>query len=218
MVQNEDKYVILTPAGVLYSFSAEKPNEQQASLQAMLPAEILLSAKQWAERYSDLWLQDFIQEGWVELIDNQITSPHVQLDSFLPYVAASLSGSRRAAIASDEGFCLARIGFSQAEADTLCVAAADFYGFMTRQRQRGWGVDGQAISFFNNIDMLMPKTSFAFLWVNGTGYWLVLEDEPLLNNRAFVEMIWGIKATGERFSERAEASLSTDEPIPAKES
>lgn len=200
MSQLANKYVILTPAGVLYSFSQVKPNEQQQALQAMLPSEKVMSIQEWTNRYSEKWLETFVEEGWVELLDTQLISPHVQLDSFLPYVVASLSGSRRAAIGSDEGFCLARIGFSQEQADTLCVAAADFFDFLTRQRQRGWIIDGQAISFFSNIDMLMPTTSFIFLWVNGTGYWLILEDEPMMNNRAFVELVWGIKATGERFA------------------
>ena len=46
--------------------------------------------------------------------------------------------------------------------------------------------------------MLMPATSFIFLWIEGAGYWLVIEGEPLINNRAFVELIWGIKADNER--------------------
>lgn len=207
MSDTEEKYVILTPAGVLHAFSHVAPNEQQQALQAMLPAEQVDSVKDWSERYSQIWLNMFIEEGWIELIDKPLIAPHIQLDAFLPYVAASLSGSRRSAIGSDEGFCLARIGFAQEEADTLCVAAADFFDFLKRQQQRGWVVEGQAISFFNNIDMLMPATSFIFLWINGTGYWLILEGEPLLNNRAFVELVWGIKATGERFTERADKKI-----------
>lgn len=203
MASLDEKYIILTPAGVLYSFAYVAPSEQQQALQDILTPEQSVTASQWSERYSEKWLEMFIDEGWVEVLDNQVRAPHVQLDSFLPYVVASLSGSRRAAIASDEGFCLARIGFSDEEAETLCVAAADFFDFLTRQQQRGWSIKGQATSFFSNIDMLMPTTSFIFLWINGAGYWLILEGEPLLNNRAFVELVWGIKSTGERFTKRA---------------
>ena len=28
------------------------------------------------------------------------------------------------------------------------------------------------------------------------GLFLIIEDEPLINNRFFVELVWGIKATG----------------------
>lgn len=213
MAQIEDKYVILTPAGVLFAFADETPNEQQAALQAMLPTEAVIQAKQWSDTYSETWLDTFIEEGWAELIDQHLISPHNQLERFLPYVAASLSGSRRAAIASHEGVCLARTGFSPEEADNLSMAAADFYGFITRQRQRGWNNEGQAISFFSNIDMLMPRISFAFLWINGSGYWLILEDEPLLNNRAFVELIWGIKATTERMTERDDNTTAINQQI-----
>lgn len=203
MAEQAIDYVVLTPAGVLHSFSQMTPTEQQQALQAMLAPERLMSAQEWIERYSELWLTMFIEEGWVELVEKPIIAPQVKLDQFLRYVSASLSGSRRVAIASNEGFCLASIGFSQSEAETLCVAAADFYDFLQRQEKRGWAVHDHAVSFFPSVDMLMPTTSFIFLWINQQGYFLVLEDEPLLNNRAFVELVWGIKSTGERFEHRA---------------
>lgn len=216
MAEQNDTYIILTPAGVLHGFSHVNPSEQQLALQAMLAPEQTMSAFEWGERYSELWLDMFIEEGWVEVVDRPIVAPHVQLDSFLRYVSASLSGSRRVAIGSDEGFCLAKMGFSQQEADTLCVAAADFFGFLQRQQQRGWVVHGHAVSFFSTIDMLMPNTSFIFLWINNKGYWLIIEDEPLLNNRAFVELVWGIKATGERFEQRAKKKLEDIEAAEAR--
>lgn len=205
--QHKDIYVILTPAGVLHSFSQVEPSEQQRALQAMLSPHQTLLAQAWIERYSELWLDMFVEEGWVELIEKPIVAPRVQLDNFLRYVSASLSGSRRVAIASDEGFCLAKLGFTQQEADTLCVAAADFFSFLQRQRQRGWAINAQAVSFFSGIDMLMPDTSFVFLWINDAGYWIIIEDEPLLNNRAFVELVWGIKANAERSEQPAESAL-----------
>lgn len=112
---------------------------------------------------------------------------------------ASLSGTRRAAIGSNEGFCLARVGYTQEEADTLSVAAADFFDFLNRQKQRGWVIKDQAVSFFEQVDLLMPTTSFVFLWIDDSGYVLILDGEPLTNNRAFVELIWAIKTSGLRF-------------------
>lgn len=217
MPDQNEKYVILTPSGVLHGFSHVNPSEQQLALQAMLAPEQTMTAFEWGERYSEIWLDMFIEEGWVEVVDKPIIAPHVQLDNFLRYVSASLSGSRRVAIGSDEGFCLAKMGFTQQEADTLCVAAADFFGFLQRQQQRGWVVHGHAVSFFSTIDMLMPNTSFIFLWINNKGYWLIIEDEPLLNNRAFVELVWGIKATGERFEQRTQKKLDDLEAAEAKE-
>ena len=210
MPEQNDTYVILTPAGVLHGFSSANPSEQQLALQAVLAPEESMTAREWGERYSDTWLDMFIEEGWIETIEKRVVAPHVQLDNFLKYVAASLSGSRRVAIASDEGFCLAKMGFTQQEADTLSVAAADFYGFLERQQQRGWAVHGYGVSFFTSIDMLMPNTSIVFLWINKAGYFLIIEDEPLINNRAFVELVWGIKATGERFEQRARLAEQSD--------
>jgi hypothetical protein len=31
------------------------------------------------------------------------------------------------------------------------------------------------------------------------GYWLIVMGEPLLNNPALVELLWGIKQAGARF-------------------
>lgn len=210
MADLDNNYVILTPAGVLHGFSSVEPNEQQQALQDMLAPEQTMTAQGWSDRHSELWLDMFIEEGWVELLEKPLLAPQVQLDNFLRYVSASLSGSRRVTIASDEGFCLAKMGFTEQEAETLCVAAADFYEFLQRQQKRGWAVHGHAVSFFSSIDMLMPNTSFIFLWIDGRGYWLIIEDEPLLNNRAFVELVWGIKSTGERFKLRAEEAAALE--------
>lgn len=199
-MQPEQQYVILTPAGALYAFSNLVPNEQQQTLQSLLPHTTLWNMHDWINEYGKAQLTLFIESGWVECINKPLIAPTQPLDTFLPYVVASLSGHRRAAIGSDDGFCLARIGLSQQEADILCVVATDYWVFLQRQHQRGWKGGGQSISFFSQIDMLMPMTSFVFLWINDTGYWLIIEGEPLLNNRAFVELIWAIKVEGEKFS------------------
>lgn len=193
-------YITLTPAGVFESFSQSEPTPKQLALQALLSGRETLLVETWLEEYSELWLESFIEQGFIEKLSTFLPAPNLPLDQFLPYVVASLSGKRRAAIASDEGFCLARIGYSQEEADTLSVAAADFSDFMLRQKQRGWAIESQAISFFQQVDLLIPETSFVFLWIDGSGYAIIIDGEPLTNNRAFVELIWGLKTSGLRFN------------------
>lgn len=39
-------------------------------------------------------------------------------------------------------------------------------------------------------------------WVDGIGYWLILGGEPLLNNRALVDLAWGLRIAGNKFSAR----------------
>ena len=182
-------YLTLTPAGVFEAFSQAEPTDEQLALQDLLSYGQTLLAGDWLERYAERWLQRFIEHGWIEKLSLLLPAPNLPLDQFLPYVVASLSGKRRAAIGSDEGFCLARIGYNQEEADTLSVAAADFSGFMLRQKQRGWAIESQAISFFQQVDLLIPETSFVFLWIDGAGYVLIIEGEPLTNNRLLSEVI-----------------------------
>ncbi|MBO1529763.1 hypothetical protein J3492_00855 [Psychrobacter sp. F1192] len=199
MSTSHKNYITLTPAGVFEAFSQSEPTPMQLALQALLSGRETLLVSEWLEDYSELWLDSFVEQGFIEKLSTFLPAPNLPLDQFLPYVVASLSGKRRAAIASDEGFCLARIGYTQEEADMLSVAAADFSGFMLRQKQRGWAIESQAISFFQKVNLLIPETSFVFLWIDGSGYALIIDGEPLTNNRAFVELIWGIKTSGLRF-------------------
>lgn len=203
MATADDSYIILTPSGVLEAFSQSEPTSEQKSLQRLLASRISMSINEWVDEYSYEWLEDFEEKGWIEPLDKPLPAPTVPLDQFLPYVVASLSGNRRAAIGSDEGFCLARIGYSQDEAEMLCVAAADFLDFVTRQNQRGLQIGGQAFSFFDHVDLLIPTTSFVFLWIDGQGHALIIDGEPATNNRALVELIWGIKTAGLRFNKDA---------------
>ena len=101
------------------------------------------------------------------------------------------------------------MGYSEQEAETLCVAAADFFEFAARQKQRGWTGTGRAVSFHEGIDMLLPTTTLMLFWVDGTGYWLILGGEPLLNNRALVELIWGIRTAGTKFAVRETTSIAS---------
>lgn len=144
-------------------------------------------------------LEEGLRCGWLHEIGRELQAPNVALDNYLPHAIAGLSGSRMAALASDDGFCLARVGFLQEDADALCVAAADFLDFVSRQKQRGFKGTGRAVAFHESIDMLLPETTLVLFWVDGVGYWLILGDEPLLNNRVLVELVWGIRFAREKF-------------------
>ncbi|MDO5288896.1 MAG: hypothetical protein Q4F13_04595 [Pseudomonadota bacterium] len=200
--QRTDPYLMLTPAGALHAFADKVPDETCAMLQALMPRGVSLRRSEWlaqAQGHKAL-LARALYEGWVHEVERELQAPDVRLDNYLPHAIAGLSGSRMAALASDDGFCLARVGYSQDEADTLCVAAADFFDFVARQKQRGFKGTGRAVSFHEGIDMLLPTTTFMLFWVDGVGYWLILGGEPLLNNRALVELIWGIRVAGTKFS------------------
>ncbi len=199
MVTEDKQYIMLTPEGVFEAFSYTETNDKKSSLQALLSKRSTWQLEDWVNKYHNEWLEDFKDRGLVQLLSKPLPAPNIPLDKFLPYVMASLSGNRKAVIGSNEGFCLARTGCSQEEADTLSVAGADFFDFLNRQQQRGWVINEQAISFFPSVDLLMPTTSFIFLKIDGEGYILIIDGEPLTNSHAFVELIWGIKASGLRF-------------------
>ena len=72
--------------------------------------------------------------------------------------------------------------------------------FAARQARRGWHGASRYVSFHTDPEFLLPSQSFLPFWVDGAGYWLVIAGEPLLNNPALVELLWGIKEAGTRFS------------------
>lgn len=193
---------MLTPAGVLHACAAQEPGDGDALLQTLMPDGPALRRSAWlaqSPRHQAL-LAEALRQAWVEEVPRQLNAPDVRLDDFLPHAIAGLSGMRMAALASGDGFCLARAGYAQNEADTLCAAAADFMDFVERQKHRGWSGTGRAVSFFDHVDMLLPTTSLVLFWVDGVAYWLILGGEPLLNNRALVELIWGIRVAGNKFA------------------
>lgn len=196
----QNPYLALTPSGVIHAFADASPNEKQQALQALVSQSHSMPTEEWLDKYSHEWLEEFNEKGWVQRLSQDLPAPNMPLDTFLPYVVASLSGTRKAAIGSNEGFCLARIGYTDDEADRLAVAGADFFDFFVRQRERGLTIAEQAVSLFDDVELLMPTTSFMFLWIDNTGYVLILDGEPLTNNRALVELVWAIKTSGLRFS------------------
>ena len=200
----DETYLMLSPAGALYAFAQAQPDETAIMLQSLLAGKTAPKSSAWLAQNPShgVLLARALHEGWVQELGRELQAPDTKLDNFLPHAIAGLSGNRTAALASDDGFCLGLVGYSQDEADTLCVAAADFFSFVARQQARGWAGSGRAVSFFESIDMLLPTTSFALFWVDGTGYWLILGGEPLLNNTALVELIWGIRSAGSKFALR----------------
>jgi len=202
MTTTASEWFMLTPAGALHAFARQQPEETELALQALLMDDRALDVAAWADKASTAptVLGTALEQGWVQRLPRPLQGPDAKLDDFLPHVIASLSGERRAVLASEGGFCLGRTGIDQDEAETLSAAAADYSGFAERQARRGWEGASRYVSFHSDPEFLMPSYSFIPFWVDGAGYWLVVAGEPLLNNPALVELMWGIKEAGTRFA------------------
>ena len=117
-------------------------------------------------------LEQALTQGWVHPVSRRLQAPDVRLDNYPPHAIAGLSGTRTAALASEDRFCLARAGYPQAEADTLCVMAADFSALSSGNTRAVDGT-GRAVSFHESIDLLLPSITLCQFWVDGH-YWLIL--------------------------------------------
>lgn len=203
-----DPFLMLTPMGTLRAYAAAVPDETSAVLQTLMAEASAPRRSDWLKQAATHaeFLARALESGWIHEVSQPLHAPDAKLDNYLPHAIAGLSGTRTAALASGDGFCLARVGYSEEEAEALCAAAADLADFVTRQQQRGWTGSGRAVSFHEDIDMLLPATTLIMFWVDGTGYWLILGDEPLINNIAFVQLVWGLRAAGAKFATRAERS------------
>ncbi|ABM38110.1 hypothetical protein [Polaromonas naphthalenivorans] len=202
MTLTASEYFMLTPAGVLHAFAHPTPDQTASALQTLLTGERSLNLAAWtaADPLAPSVLAGALDSGWVQVLHSSLQGPDARLDDFLQHVIASLSGERRAVLASEEGFCLGRTGVDQDEAEIVCAAAADYSGFAARQARRGWDGGTRYVSFHRDPEFLLPDHVFMPFWVDGAGYWLILMGEPLLNNPALVELLWGIKQAGTRFA------------------
>ena len=202
MTSPATEWFMLTPAGVLHAFARPQPDATELALQALLAGHRSLDLADWTAKaeVAPAIVTDAVVQGWVQLLHRPLQGPDANLDDFLQHVIASLSGERRAVLASEGGFCLGHTGLGQDEAETLCAAAADYADFAARQARRGWHGASRYVSFHTDPEFLLPSHSFMPFWVDGAGYWLVIAGEPLLNNPALVELLWGLKEAGTRFS------------------
>ncbi|RMX03554.1 hypothetical protein D8I35_16925 [Corticibacter populi] len=195
-----DSWLTLTPQGVLQAFGSAEPNELQLALQSLLRKELAVSKSEWSiSTRHNAYLEQARDQQWVQVLSAPVNGPDTRLSDFIRHVIAPLSGERRAVLASESGFCLDRVGVEQDEAEALSAAAADFSEYARRQARRGWQGASRYVSFFDDPQLLLPSWSFVPIWVDGAGYWIIIGDEPLLNNLALVELVWGICLAGKRF-------------------
>lgn len=202
---DNSRWLALTPEGALQAFGSPQPDDVSAALQSLLDEDASPQIGVWLKRAprNQTALPAALERGWVEVLDRPIPAPDVRLDTFVEHLVGTLSGEQRAALGADNGFCLGWQGMSADEAEALCVAAADYAAFAVRQVQRGWHGAMRYVSFHRDAAMLMPEVSFIPFWVDEVGYWLIPRGEPLLNQGALVELMWGIKRAGARFATAA---------------
>lgn len=196
-----DTWYTLTPQGVLYAFGSATPDAQQQALQALLRSEQAMSKSEWGISHLEhANVRQAQERQWLQLLTRPVSGPDTRLSDFIRHVIAPLSGQRQAVLASDTGFCLDRVGVEQAEAEAVSAAAADFSEYAKRQSRRGWQGASRYVSFHQDAHLLLPSWTFVPIWVDGSGYWLAIAGEPLLNSLALVELVWGICLAGNRFA------------------
>ena len=115
MTASASEWLILTPTGVLHAFARKQPDESALALQALLAGDTTLDLAGWARSAPSApeIAAQALEQGWVQRLARPLQGPDAKLDDFLQYVIASLSGERRAVLASEGGFCLGALAWSR---------------------------------------------------------------------------------------------------------
>ena len=193
--------VALTPRGVLHAFGDHDPTPMQRTLQTVLQTDTAPTIGGWVsgDAMRAALLEEARERGWAQCTRNPSAVPSAATPEIdLPSLLVRLSDNGRAAIASGAGSCLAHAGYSSGEANAMCGAAADVLKLVVRQRSRRGRSRSRAVSFFGDEQVQRPDTTFVPLWVGSSGFCLVVDGEPLLNNRALVGVIGALVSATRR--------------------
>lgn len=190
------RFVTLTPRGALHAFGDHDPMPAQRMLATLLGTPAAPSAADWtgADSMRAAVLEEACQRGWTQPIWRPLAAPAAaaDLEGFLASRITHLSGSSRAVLASDGGARIAHGGYPTLEAELMSAMAADVLRLIVRQRSRRFQSRSRAVSFFGDEPVLLPDTTFVPFWVGDKGFCLILDNEPLLNNRALIDAIWAL--------------------------
>lgn len=160
--------------------------------------------REWAGLQNDdqaLALLHHVQQAhWVEGLPQAREAPRLRLERDAPALLEQLSDSRCALLADGDGLQLAVAGFTHEAAEQTAAWAAELAGVLERYdgllrgnlRLRAGGL--AAVDAAGNSQLgLWP------LRVRNETFLLVIGGAPLLNRRAFADLVWGLV---KRYAER----------------
>ncbi len=199
----EKLYISPTPAGAYFCVSANSQPSSRKLLQVLLKqgklfksdSEDLLSL---AELNSDNELYELLYRmqslGWLEGVTEQEYAPKEgALEAILPALLVKLSEQGKALLADEQGFYISVKGFTHETAEELSALSADIFSMYERHQGLLKNNLGMETSAWSLVDASgNGQIGFWPLWIGSHRFVLVIKGVPLLNQRAFVQLIWAL--------------------------
>ncbi len=193
-------YVVPTPAGAYYAISSHHPDPARQLLFSLmskpksryLTLQKLQKLSQIAEEQEALSLLHRSQKlGWLQGFDDRQYLPKERLEEVVPPLLAALSGSGKALLADEEGFYLATHGFAHEAAEEISALSAD----LASLHQRHSGLLQNNLSMASSAWAVVnaggdSQLGFWPLYIGEQRFSLVISGLPVLNQPAFVELVW----------------------------
>lgn len=195
-----ERYVLPTPAGAYYAVSARGNDSARRFLFSLMrvPSSPLLTQEE-LQRLSGmdtpqeaLELLHHVQKlGWIHASRKAREAPPGTLEDSLPGLLATLSGSRKALLADQQGLYLASHGFPHETAEELSALSADLAS--VQQRHNGLlannlGMQSAAWAIVNAGGD--SQLGFWPLFIGNQRFALVLAGLPCLNQPGFTGLVW----------------------------
>ncbi len=199
----ENLYISPTPAGAYFCVSANSQPSSRKLLQVLLKQGTLLKAdSEELLSLTELNSADELYEllyrmqslGWLEGVAELEYAPNEgALEEMLPDLLVKLSEQGKALLADEQGFYIGVQGFPHETAEELSALSADIFSMYERHQgllKNNLGLETSAWSLIDAAGN--GHIGFWPLWIGAHRFVLVIKGVPLLNQNAFMQLIWAL--------------------------
>lgn len=198
----EDVYITVTPGGAYYAATTPEQTLARTFLLHLLslphtpkaadPGFLAFGKTLEEEEFYEL-VYRVQRAGWIKGEAAAGSVPAANMERDLPALLQELSSERRAILADMQGFLLTAHGFTHEAAEEIAILAADVASISRRYRSVVSGNLGMPSSALALVDAAgCSELGFWPLFLGDGGFILVLAGEPRFNQRALVDVIWGL--------------------------
>lgn len=191
-----------TASGAYYAISASEDDKMRKLLQNLLQQKITpeLSAQQlmkFAEMDDENKAFELLHHcqklGWVQGVKEAIDAPQGALEKILPDLLKQISESGKVLLADDQGFYLARSGFTHETAEELSALSAEIATVHKRRSGLLMNNLGLASHAWASVDAFgNSQIGFWPVFIGTNRFVIAISGIPHFNQAGFVDLIWAL--------------------------
>ena len=197
-----DLYLLPTPSGAFYAIASNEEDMARKFLRKLLQqphtppltVEQLTILNEIEEEEKGLEMLHHCQKlGWVQGVDEVLTSPSGALEELLPDLLKPVSETGKVLLADDQGFYLVSAGFAHETAEELSALSAELATVHKRRAgllKNNLGISSHAWSIVNAYGN--SQIGFWPIFIGRNRFVIVIEGIPHFNRSEFVDLIWAL--------------------------